>query len=44
MMDSVQELAPVLGVGPACTALGVPREYVMAIEAANNAHQEAARA
>jgi hypothetical protein len=26
------------------TALGVPREYVMAIEAANNAHQEAASA
>lgn len=26
------------------TALGVPREYVMAVEAANNAHQEALRA
>ena len=28
MMDSVQALAPVLGVGPACTALGVPRSTV----------------
>ena len=28
MIDSVQALAPVLGVGPACTALGVPRSTV----------------
>ena len=28
MMESVQALAPVLGVGPACTALGVPRSTV----------------
>ena len=28
MMNSVQELAPVLGVGPACAALGVPRSTV----------------
>lgn len=28
MRDSVQALAPVLGIGPACTALGVPRSTV----------------
>ena len=28
MMDSVQELTPTIGVGPACTALGVPRSTI----------------